>query len=698
MAEQIGNFRTVKEHLPGGPEPEPEDFTTEEVSPETEARLKKVLNWFEQARERQSDNRQEQARDQDFVDGDQWLAEDKEELEGRGQPALVFNVIAPTIRWITGTEKRTRVDYAVVPTKEEGQEAAETKTKLLKYLSDTNRSSFHNSMAFYDAATAGIGWLEDGIRANQGEEPLFHRREDWRNILYDHMAIEPDLRDARYIFRYKRVDLDIAQAIFPEHKDTLKAAAEAFFGLQEDEFGSQGEFTSYVDGGWDVDHRRETVRLVECWYQEPCACQVVHGDGGWNGAIYDENDPVLSHVVSQDLASVYDAVKLRMRVMVFVAGDEGKGGKALLDAPSPYWHNRFPFTPVWAYRKAKDGTPYGVVRNLRDPQEDLNKRRSKALFILSTNQTIMDDGAVDDLDAYADEVSRPDAIIVKKPGKELQINRDNTLAAQHLELSREDKQYIQDVGGVTDENMGRQTNATSGKAIQARQNQGVTATADLFDNLRMALQISGEKQLALIEQYYDEPKIVRLTGNRNKHEFVAINQGENQITASQAEFKVDEQAFNQTVRQAMFQTLMELLGNLSQSGMGEIAVKLLDLAVELSDIPQRDEIVQRIRQITGMKDPDDEPTEEEIAAEQAQAQQEAELQQRQVMAQITTLEGKAREAIAKGDLTAMKAIREKLLTMAESMDMAGGMAAVPDLAPVADQLMEDAARGVPQGG
>jgi len=43
------------------------------------------------------------ARDEDFVDGDQWSAEDKAALEERGQLATVFNLVATTARWVTGT-------------------------------------------------------------------------------------------------------------------------------------------------------------------------------------------------------------------------------------------------------------------------------------------------------------------------------------------------------------------------------------------------------------------------------------------------------------------------------------------------------------------------------------------------------------------------------------------------------------------
>ena len=71
-----------------------------------------------------------------------------------------------------------------------------------------------------------------------------------------------------------------------------------------------------------------------------------------------------------------------------------------------------------------------MIRGMRDMQEDINKRASKALHILSSNKVIMDEGALPDgttIDEFAEEIARPDAIIVKRPGKELVITRKRNL-------------------------------------------------------------------------------------------------------------------------------------------------------------------------------------------------------------------------------------------------------------------------------
>lgn len=88
---------------------------------------------------------------------------------------------------------------------------------------------------------------------------------------------------------------------------------------------------------------------------------------------------------------VVNKVMMRVRLAHMTVGD------LLWEGPSPYRHNRFRFTPIWCYRRGRaDNLPYGMIRPIRDIQDDINKRASKALHILSSNKVIMDEGALPD--------------------------------------------------------------------------------------------------------------------------------------------------------------------------------------------------------------------------------------------------------------------------------------------------------------
>ena len=615
----------------GGPDKQPQRH---EMDSEENCSLHgKLISMYQRELDRQSDNRIQQAIDEDFYDSIQWTEEDAAALRARGQAPIAYNVIAQSVNWIIGTEKRGRTDWRILPRGKEDSKAAERKTQLMKYLSDVNRSPFHRSRAFEDAAKVGIGWLETGAQEDDDGELIYDRYESWRNIVWDSASTEMDLSDCRYVFRSKWVDVDVACALFPDRADVIKRSASDGYGGGYDSHGDevmdQAEDARELEGSerQTGTYRRDRVRLIEAWFRKPEKVKRIV-DGPWRGDMYDESHPARDEIEQAEHAGkqvTADRLMFRMHCAIMVTDG------LLYCAPSPYRHNQFPFTPIWGYRRGRDGMPYGVIRPLRDIQDSINKRASKALYILSSNKVIMDEGAVDDIEQFRQEVARPDAVIEKKAGKQIQLNVDRQLAESHINLMGRDIAMIQQVGGVTDEQMGRTTNATSGRAIEARQMQGSMTTAKLFDNLRFAVQCQGEKMLSLEEQFYTEEKRFRITNTRGAPEYVAINDSEeNDITRSKADFVVGEGDWRASIREAAAEQLLEMMTRMPP----QVAMVMLDLVVDSMDLPNREELVTRIRQINGQRDPDaEEPTPEELAMMEQQAQQ-AQLQQAMIEAEL----------------------------------------------------------------
>lgn len=652
----------------------------------------------------QGPSRREMELDEAFYDHEQWDAQALAVLAQRGQEPLTYNVISQSINWILGTERRTRVDYKILPRNKEALSAAEKKSHLLKYLADVNKSEFHVSRSFADAAKVGLGWIESGVQDDAEGEPIYDRHESWRNIIYDTAAEALDLEDARFIFRTKWADVDTAVAMFPNRKGIIEASTSshaewgAFLDRHGDEpMDSQEHLAEQASHAYNsIEHSsytRDRLRLIEAWFKIPVTEDRMAG-GEFKGEIYDPES--LGHQVS--IASGFAEVRPRLTQRVHVMIMTLKG--VLWMSPSPYRHNRYPFTPIWGYRKAKDNTPYGVIRGMISAQKDINKRLSKALSIINSNKVIMDKGAVDDLDEFEDEVGRPDAVIVKNPGKSLEINADRELASAHIEIMNMSMGMIQTLSGITDESMGRTTNATSGKAINARQEQGAMSTAALFDNLRFARQVHGEKTLSLTEQFMGEEKQFRITNRRGSPDYVTINDGlpENDITRTKADFIISEDAWNASLRQAAVQQFMELLTQVGPVA-PDIVMVLLDLVVEMMDLPSGDEVVNRIRQITGMEDPDADPNAPNPEREQREAakQAQAELAQRQADAELGKLEGEAAEKQAragKAKADAMKVIKgmasDNIGTQKEALELALQMLAAQPAMPVVDNVLNRA--------
>lgn len=691
--------------LPPAPAEEPEPVSGQQHpldSPEAVKIHQRLLDCYVRELDRQEENRREQAKDEDFYDNIQWDEDDIRLIEDRGQKATVYNVLATTVNWILGTERRGRTDFSVLPRGKEDAGPAERKTQLLKYLSDCNRTRFHRSRAFADAVKVGIGWLEDGWDDDKDGEPVYSRYESWRNMLYDSAATELDLQDARYIFRSKWVDYDLAVATFADRAGVIERAASveetflsSFSGFYGDEPMDAAELEMERIGSlarFPNRFYRRRLRLIEGWFRHPQIAKRLRG-GQFDGELFDPFSPGHVEHVQSGRAEIVEKPTMRMHVALFTTVG------LLYLAPSPYRHNRYPFTPIWGNRRGRNGLPYGLIRGLRSVQESINKRASKALYHLTARRTIVEEGAVDDMDALAEEAARPDAFIVLKTGKNLKIEDGRALSAAELEMMSRDIMMVQQVGGVTDENLGRRTNATSGVAIERRQDQGASSTAHYFDNLRLAMQIQGEKQLSLVEQFFTEQKQFRITNMRGTPQYVAVNDGlpENDVTRSKADYVISEGDWHATIRQAQAEQLLETMVKLPP----QVGAVMLDLVVENMDLPNRDEIVRRLRDELGVSDPDaDENDPEQVARKQAQARK-AQIADAMQQAQLRKLvaEAVAKEMDALASRAAAVATNVKAIGGPKrgAVDIAADIMSAPAAAPVADALLKESGfEGAPE--
>jgi len=625
---------------------------------------KKLLGWFYMERDRQAENRLEMATDVDFYDNLQWDEEDAQVLEGRGQLPLVINEVAVVADWLIGTERRARVDWRVMPRTEDDVESADIKTKVLKYLSDVNHSQFVRSQAFEDCIKAGIGWIDDGARDDPTMETVYKRYEDWRNVLWDSTAYDLGLNDSRYVFRWRWVDEDIAALMFPDRQHIVQASMEdhdAYRTFSDEELDAMGREptrysnTALMRGTGTVgseDARRRRVRLIECQFKLPAKVKIITS-GAFKGAMIHPNDERLARLAMEDRADILERVVMRTHFAVMT-----EGGLLAL-SPSVYRHNRYSLTPIWCYRRGRDRLPYGVIRRIRDLQKDLNKRASKALFLFNTNQVIYEEGAIPDLNDFMDELASPDGSMKVAGGAmqngRVQIRRDSEMAAGQVQMMQMDSQKIQRAGGVNDDNRGIQTNAASGEAIKARQQQGSVVNTQPFDNLRLATQISGEKELSVAEQFMTQERVVRLTGHKGKIDWVKVNQPVqdpdgtvriiNDISATMADFVVAEQDFSGSMRATMFESIIGLAGRLPP----EMAVRLYVIAMDFSDWANKDEIAEAMRKVIGERDPDKEPTPEEQQAmqqEMAEKQEAMELQRQTNAALLAKAQAEARKVMA----------------------------------------------------
>ena len=228
-------------------------------------------------------------------------------------------------------------------TAEDDVKAADVKTKVLKFVSDINGVQFARSRAFADAVKGGVGWLDDGVRDDPTQDILYSRYEDWRCVLWDSSAMELDLSDARYIFRWRWVDEDVATLMFPGRADRVRSAVEDWsqhanpladedtWTTPHDPSGQErrgGTLHGLASGFADGSQRRR-IKLIECQYKAPVATKVVMA-GPFKGAIFNPRDHVMAQALGQHGGSIIDKIMMRVHMAVFTESDMLAMGPSLI--------------------------------------------------------------------------------------------------------------------------------------------------------------------------------------------------------------------------------------------------------------------------------------------------------------------------------------------------------------------------------
>jgi len=328
------------------------------------------------------------------------------------------------------------------------------------------------------------------------------------------------------------VSIRPAGSVFPDQADTIKAACSGWDSLWHDmameNEGLQRAFdrenrTSWIDEEW---RNREAglALLREVWYRTFEQALIIRLPNG-RKVTFDPNNEAHILAVASGTTRPKKTVVPKLHVAFFIGPHE------LADVETE--RRRFPYVPFWGYREDRTGIPYGVVRDMIPMQDEVNARRRKLLWLLSSKRVIADSDSLDtkynDFSDLVREVSRPDAVIVTNPSRAnanaIRYETDLSLASQQFEVMRDSEDAIQRVAGIYNAMMGRGDQAKSGLAINSLVEQGTNSVADINDNYRYAASLVGELLLdLLIEDMAGEEAIkVRLEKSGQVHE-VILNQ------------------------------------------------------------------------------------------------------------------------------------------------------------------------------
>lgn len=581
--------------------------------------------------------RRQADKEAEYYDGNQLTPEQIDEYEGRGFAPLITNLIKPTIDVVLGMEAKSKTDWVVRA--EEGEmnaDLAEVLNAKLHKAEVASRADRAFSDAYADAIKVGLGWVEVSRASDPLENPHRVRRIHRREIYFDWRSSEPDLSDARFLVRKRWLDEDTASALFPEAKELIGYALSGWstwdgVAAMKEASGLDLARALDVQRGFSIEQYewlnsvRKRIAAYEVWYRTIVKGHVFRTPDGRMIEFDRNNDEHIAAAFAGYIAPM-PAIFKKVRRSWWL------GPHRVSDTPSPYKHNAFPYIPIWGFREDRTGTPYGMIRGMLSPQDEINARRSKMLWLLNARRVIADTDSVTDHDEARDEVGRPDAYIKLNPGRRpdsrFDVEDGGALATQQFQVLEAAKVEIQQASGVFQSMLGdARGGASSGIAVNSLIEQGVTTLAEINDNARFAKRLIGEQLLELVVDDLAKagPAVVTVGEDDQKRQ-IPINQpgtdefGQqttiNDVTKARVSVVIDDAPTSPTVRMQQMQTLAEMV----KAAPPQVQGVIYDMVVDAMDVPNKREIVKRIRSAMGVMGPDGQPI-DPAAAQAMQAMQ-----------------------------------------------------------------------------
>ncbi|EMX8412375.1 portal protein [Yersinia enterocolitica] len=606
-----------------------------------------------------------------YYDGDQLAPEVVAKLRERGQPLTQHNLIAPTIDGVLGMEAKTRTDLMVIANdpNEEMEIMAEA---VNAEFADACRLSGLNkarSDAYAEQIKAGLSWVEvrrnDDPFANKFKVSTVHRNE----VFWDWFSREADLSDCRWLMRKRWLDVDEVKGTFPDKAQIIDYSLNEWKGFvdtvladgqESDLMSAYEEYQSWSRESTEwVTSNRKRVLLQVIYYRTFQRLPILQLSNG-RVVEYDKNNVMHAVAVATDRVQVTMARVSRIRESWFV------GPHFIIDRPCTAPQGMFPLIPFWGYRKDKTGAPYGLACRAIPAQDEVNFRRIKLTWLLQAKRVIKDSDATEMTDKQlAEEIERPDGVINLNPNRAnkttaadaLNIQQDFQVAQQQFQVMQESMKLIQDGLGVYSAFLGQDSNASSGVAISNLVEQGATTLAEINDNYQFACQQVGQLLLCYLLEELTKRRNYPVVINRDdprKRKEVVLNAAEeagrmnNDVSRLRAHIALAPIQQTPAYKSQLAQRLSEVITGLPP----QIQVSVLDMWVELLDLPNKQEFVERIRGALGTpKSPDEMTPEEQQAAQQEQQlqQQQQELAMREIAGKVAKLEAEAQRINAQAE-------------------------------------------------
>lgn len=447
-------------------------ITKIEAHPVADIDVGRLCQQFEDAFDDSQEERELSEQCRDYYAGDQLTDAELDALAKRGQPPVISNRIAPKIDALLGYERRRRTDPKAYPRTPKHEDDAQSVTDALRFVCDENKFDAVRTSVAENLFIEGKGAAKVGAKVVGGRPEVAITWVPWDRFYHDPHSRMRDFSDATYLGEVVWMDESEARRMFPGKDDVIEGCYASGADL-DDTYGDRPK----VEWG---DRKRHRVRVLQHRFRH---------EGEWWTCTF------------------------------------CKGGYLRDPQPSPYvdetGERQCDLIATSAYID-RENRRYGIVKRMLSPQDEINKRRSKALHLLNSRKIVAEKGSVDSVQAARREAARPDGFIEVNPDMRFEFVDEQQLVAGQFSLLQESKNEI-DASGVNPAVEG-DAQAPSGRAQELLVQAGLSEMSGAFDALQAWSWEIYRQTWYRVRQYWTDARWVRVTDDERNLRWVGINQ------------------------------------------------------------------------------------------------------------------------------------------------------------------------------
>ena len=609
------------------------------------------LDWLEDGQ--QFDN---------FYLGNQWDENDERALDAEGRPHLTINLTMKIVNAFLGEHNKQRADIKFAPNRDGSAEVATILSKQTEQILESNNYSDLESQIMQDGLIVDRGFLDVrlGFEKNiQGTVKI--AAEDPFEIIPDPDAKTADPDEWNEVMKTAWMTPDDIEANYGKkarEKVESLTSTDPDFGYGHDSIRYDGtrtygnDFIPHLDSmhanedGMTIRSIRVIERQVKKLSLNKYFVDSVTGE--MSLVPHDLQDESIKRIMKMTGVGVIEKQGHRIKWVVTA------GSCVLHDEWSPY--RSFTIIPYFPYFRR--GKASGVVRQLVSPQEQHNKYESQMLHVVNTAANsgwIFQTGSL--VNMTADELENRGAetglvIEVARGSDAPEKIQPNQIPTGLDRIAERTKAALAEISGIAAEVGDSQSKEVDGVLLESFESRSMPQLQVPFIGLHLTRKILARKILELIQDFYTEERILRVTNwddiNSGQEEIVLnavddVGNIKNNVTVGEYDLVVTTAPAREGFQKAQFAEALI---------MRREGVMVPDEhVIRLSNLENRFEIADQVANLQGTAP----PTEEEMQFTAAQMQ----LQLQEAKARVDELAGKSQLLQAQAMLAMAKAQTEE---------------------------------------